>query len=534
MGHLSMKNFSKAPDLRSRPMKHRLATGLAAVLAAATTLAMPASAEEAVVTDRSISVGAFVDAGQVIKGRMGSMDGSNTKEVENLFLNRDGIALTYSGTVNNKLHMNIGVGGLFWKAVPEGADAGTKRINFGPGISEASGRYDFTDRAKLKFGFFGYKYNPDAVNLGEYLLRSEAYPTVIQTGSMGGWVWMNSNEYKSMGALFSWTSPSGMWRHDAMIFSEFNQAPIFDFSPSYVVTGKPLPILEVGAGISLHRWLPIEPSRTTPRGARNTYVEVDDFPAYGVLDANGDYQAITSSAGTLKEIQNRIDNFYWFNPADSTVTFAATRGTDSQGRTIYVRADTGAALDASDTLRIGKSERLTFQAVKVMGRASLDLGTLLAMPASSGPFKLFTEVAVLGVQNQPYYFEKRSERVPVMAGLSIPTFGVLDLLSFQVEYLKNSYPDNNSAQFNNIVPHAAFPGDSPADYAARKAAGQYEKDDLKWTAYLKKTVVPGLEAYLQVANDHFRVQDFNAQPSFMPLTQRPSDWYYMLRLQWNM
>jgi hypothetical protein len=121
-----------------------------------------------------------------------------------------------------------------------------------------------------------------------------------------------------------------------------------------------------------------------------------------------------------------------------------------------------------------------------------------------------------------------------MLGVNIPTFGVLDLLAFQVEYLKNSYPDNNNEQFSNVLPHAAFPANSPYDYAVRKASGQYVDDDLKWTAYLKKTIVPGLEAYLQVANDHFRVQDFNAQPSFMPLTQRPSDWYYMLRLQWNM
>jgi hypothetical protein len=506
-------------------MKRSLA--LTAVSFAAAVVSAPAETAEPRVTNRNISVGAFVDAGQVIRGTMTNEDGSSAEKVENLFLNRDGIALTYSGTVNDKLHMNIGVGGLFWKAVPETPDAGSRRLNFGPGISEASARYDFTDRSTIKFGFFGYKYNPDAVNLGEYLLRSEAYPTVIQTGSMGGWVWMNSNEYKSMGALYSWTSPSGTWRHDAMIFSEFNQAPIFDFSPSYVVTGKPLQVVEVGAGISFHRWLPIEPSRTTPRGPRNTYVEINDFPAYGVLDANGEYQEITAAPGTLEEIQNRVANFYWRNPADSTITPAVSAATDAQGRTIYIRSDNG------DTLRISQSERLTFQAIKVMGRASLDVGALLSLPASSGPFKLFGEVAVLGIQNQPYYYEKRSERVPVMLGLSVPTFGVLDLLSFQLEYLKNSYPDNNSQQFINIVPHAAFPGDSPAEYAARKSAGQYEDDDLKWTAYLKKTIVPGLEAYLQVANDHFRVQDFNAQPSFMPLTQKPSDWYYMLRLQWN-
>lgn len=503
-------------------MNRSLLASLALALAAPM-----AGAAEPQVTNRNISVSTFVDIGHVIRGSLVNDDGTNPEDVENLFLNRDGVALTYSGTVNDKLHMNIGVGGLFWKPVPEANDAATKRINFGPGISEASARYEFTDRAQIKFGFFGYKYNPDAVNLGEYLLRSEAYPTIIQTGSMGGWVWMNSNEYKSMGAQFSWTSPSGDWKHDVLLFSEFNQAPLFDISPSYVVTGKVAKAVEVGAGISFHRWIPIEPSRTTPRNSANTYVEIDGFPAYGVYGTGG--FTPVSAGGTFKEIEGRIPNF-----VDSTGTPVVNAAFDANGNRIYVRADTGASLGSEDTLRIRKSQRLTFQAIKLMGRAALDLGVLLDMPASNGPFRLFGEVAVLGIENQPLYYENISERIPVMVGLSVPTFGVLDVLTLQAEYLKNPYPDNNYQQFSNSVPQPTLPGDSPADYAARKAAGQYEDDDLKWSVHMKKTVVAGLEIYLQVANDHFRVQDVNAQPSFMPLTQKPSDWYYMLRFQWNL
>ncbi len=494
--------------------------------AAALAVAVSSHAEpaETRVTDRNISISAFVDVGQVMQGSLVTGDGK-TKEINKLFLNRDGIALTYSGTVNEKLHMNIGVGGLFWKPVPEAADAGTKRINFGPGISEASARYDFTDRMNIKFGFFGYKYNPDAVNLGEYLLRSEAYPTIIQTGSMGGWVWLNSNEYKSMGAQFNWTSPTGRWKHDLLIFSEFNQAPLFDFSPSYVVTGKVTSAFEVGAGVSFHRLLPIRTSVESPRSETNTYVEIGNFPKYGVYDYNtSTYTPLTNASGTLREMQNRVTTY-----TDSTGASIVAAGVDGQGRTVYIRNDNG------DTLRIGKSERLTFQAIKVMGRASLDLATLLDISeAVSGPFKIFGEVAVLGLENQPYFYENRSERIPVMLGVNIPTFGILDLLAFQVEYLKNPYPDNNYQQFSNNLPQPALPDDDAQVYEARRASGEYDEDDLKWSAYLKKTVVPGLEVYLQVANDHFRVQDVNAQPSYKPVTDQKSDWYYMIRFQWGL
>ena len=229
---------------------------------------------ESKVTDRKVSVVGFVDAGQVVKGSLVIDDGgSDPLKLSNAFLNRNGIALTYSGTLNENLHMNIGVGGLFWKPLPENTNVGSKRIQFGPGISEASAQYDFSSALSVKFGFFGYKYNPEAVNLGEYLLRSEAYPTIIHTGSTGGWVWMNSNEYKSMGAKLTWDMLGGALRHDVLLFSEFNEAPIFDFSPSYVATAKLGKAFEIGAGFSLHRWLPIKPSQTTPTSTYNTYVK---------------------------------------------------------------------------------------------------------------------------------------------------------------------------------------------------------------------------------------------------------------------
>lgn len=495
---------------------NRFAFAATALAAAVSSQAAPA---ESRITDRNISVSAFVDAGQVIHGSLVNDDGTNPTKVENLFLNRDGVALTYSGTMNEKLHVNIGVGGLFWKPVPEAQDAATKRINFGPGISEAAGRYDFNDRMNIKFGFFGYKYNPDASNLGEYLLRSEAYPTIIQTGSMGGWVWLNSNEYKSMGAQFSWTSPGGNWRHDLLLFSEFNQAPLFDFTPSYVLTGKIHRAVEVGAGISFHRWLPIQPSRENVDNPSNTYVEIDNFPRYKD-PATG---SLTSGTTTLKEMENHVGSL-----VDSLGNPVVSQSVDADGNTIFIR--TG----STDTLRIRKSQRLTFQAVKVMGRASVDLATLLDLPATAGSFKVFGEVALLGIGNQPYYYEKRSERMPVMLGVDLPTFGILDRLTFQVEYLKNPYADNNYQQFNNNIPTPTLAGDDVYDYARRRDDGQYEKDDIKWSAQLKKSVVPGLDIYLQVANDHFRVQDVTAQPSYIPLTQRPSDWYYMLRFQWSL
>jgi hypothetical protein len=57
---------------------------------------------------------------------------------------------------------------------------------------------------------------------------------------------------------------------------------------------------------------------------------------------------------------------------------------------------------------------------------------------------------------------------------------------------------------------------------------------VKWSVYLKRNLYAGLDLFVQAANDHFRVQDVNAGPSFTPVTHRKSDWYYLFQFQWAM
>jgi len=480
--------------------------------------------EGAVVTERKISVGAFIDAGQVVHGAYVNGDGSKPDEVRDVFMNRDGVGLTYSGTLNGNLHMNIGVGGLFWKPFLTTDALSTKKINFGPGISEASTQYDFNPRLTVKFGYFGYKYNPDAVNLGEYLLRSEAYPTIIQNGNSGGWVWLG-NENKSMGAKVTWDLLNGALRQDFLLFSEFSANPLFDFSPAYVATWKVGKGFEIGGGISLHRWLSIKPSATTPSQTANTVAEIPVAnPADAAQFANSKSTGSAFSGGKLTAPENLVSQFQ-----DSTGTSIASQATDPQGNLVYIVTSTG------DTLRPTKETKLTFKAIKVMGRASVNFSALFGMDEkSTGPFKLFGEIAVLGIENQPYYYENRAERIPIMVGAYIPTFGLLDLFSVQMEYLKSPWPDFNYDQYTYSTPVPSLPGGSPAEYAVKKQAGLYNRDDVKWSANLQKTIITGWQVHLQVANDHMRVQDEFAQPSFQPVTQSKSDWYYLLQFLWSM
>ncbi len=315
------------------------------------------------------------------------------------------------------------------------------------------------------------------------------------------------------------------FRQDFLMFSDFYSNPLYDVSPSYVATWKVNNVLELGGGISLHRWIPIKPSETTPTGSgrSNVYVEVPNFPA--VPQVTGSNPQLGSDSGaTMKTMENLITNL-----VDTNSYPIVSLETDAQGRTIFVVNSTG------DTLRPTVEKKLTFKAIELMGRASINLANAFGMEENStGPFKLFGEMAVLGVQNQPYYYTDITQRMPMMAGMDIPTFKLLDLLSVQVEYFKNDYPDNNFIEFQDGWPQPTLPGKNPALYAARELAGDYKQDDWKWSIMLQKTIITGWQAYLQIANDHLRLQNESAIPSFMPVTQGKSDWYYLVRFLWSM
>jgi len=78
-----------------------------------------------------------------------------------------------------------------------------------------------------------------------------------------------------------------------------------------------------------------------------------------------------------------------------------------------------------------------------MGRAALDLGFLLPEGSRSPEdLRLYAEASVLGWGNQIYFFEKRSQRMPIMFGVNVPTFRLLDVLSVQAEYYDAPFNDN--------------------------------------------------------------------------------------------
>jgi hypothetical protein len=473
-----------------------------------------------------LEVKGYLDGGQVVRGsREDTKDNAKKVGVENYFLSNIGISLISRTTVQENLHLNIGVGGLYWYSFSNlRTNPESRRIQFGPGVTEASFKYDFTDNLFLKFGFFTYKYNSDARNLGEYLLRSQAYPGLVKTG---GWSILNNAAYQSMGVQTRWTTFGGAWTHDFLLFSETEETPIFDMSPAYVSTLRIGNFLELGGGFSLHHWIPIKPSEEAPIEQKNTYVEISNMPVSLpeidslVSPVLRHRQHAVAAGTTLKGMEKIITKYR--DAAGNQITAAK----DATGESIY--------LLGADTLRASVRQPLTYQGIKLMGRASLDLKPLLGMEEILGPndFKVYVEAAVLGIENQPFFYEKMRQRIPAMVGVNIPAFKFLDILSMEFEYYPNPWPDNRKNAFENSWPIWYIPDSIyPADFEDA-AKANYSKDDWKWSILATRTLMRGLRLHVQAANDHLRLRDEFLQSSVLPLTNEKSHWYYLVRLEWG-
>lgn len=475
-----------------------------------------------------VSFGTSLDFGQVVKGRFYEQVGPDSVG-DGQVITRTGVYLSEGASYGN-LDLRITFGGLFWSVLPEMRDEFEKRlVYFGGGIGQAKATYAFggfeEPWGELSMGFFPIKYNPDAKNLGEYLYRSGTYPGVVYTG---GWSFINSAAYLAQGVRFHLPTFQGKVSHSFTLTMERDMEPTYDFSPGYTLTWKPAAFFELGGGVVWAHGLPIRPDTVlSPRVAANMY------------DSRTGKPLIYDSTVSLDDLKNQPH----YNSNDPGIVAATDPrlGTEIPGRPgeMYVTAEQNGV--PGEYL-----EYYTFKGFKTMARASLDLGNLFGMDESAGPgaFKLYGEWAWLGVENQPYYYDKPAERMPVMLGVNIPTFRLLDVLGLEVEYRKSRFPNTFRTGFVEQLPLPTDAGGSTkvsdydedlAGYAEREK--EYKKDDLKWSVYAKRTLRPGLSVHAQAASDHIRFVTTDGggkfRPTYASTTREAGHWYYVLRLEFG-
>lgn len=503
---------------------------------------------------------AYTDIGHLMAAESGD-------EYENYYLHRFGVLISAEKIIEERLRLRVGVGGLFWQTFPRDPRAfHTNFIRFGPGVNEASGQFAFNEDLDLKFGYFDYKYG-DSRNLGEYLLRSESYPIFLRTGD--NYTWVDSAFSRGLGTRLRWDLAGGKFRQELGIFMEYQTAPLFDITPTYIATLAPVSGLEIGGGVALRRilrsgvWNQSRDENGSSRDPFAQYVEINNFPevqhqakivfstAAGLDSATAVWRpgAAFDEASFLAARQGtgvvRRDVIQDGSPAGMRsgikgylLNLAHCDADGENCETYLSESDSLLAVDAAGQVSatpIGpaaysKTVGMTNQAINLMARASLDFNALLDLPENWGPFRLFGEVALLGVENQPVYYEDRMDRVPMLAGIHVPTFGLLDLLSVEVEYCRNPYVNGNA----NASKEYILAPDGLDQEARRFVKPSNEKDDVNWSVQATRGIVPGLLLRVQVANDHMRMLNWQGEyKSYDALLNQPEHWYYVAHLQWG-
>lgn len=459
------------------------------------------------VTVKPTSLGSVIDAGQVVHG---------SNDFDGMFVQRTSVWLSQEVSVGDRLDIRAGLGGIFWYKSPQeppgSGEAGRfKQLSkYGPGINRIDMEYRFGDAADpmftLQAGYFPYKYNPDARNLGEYLLRAGAYPGFLSTG---GWNLISGAGTMVQGLRLHVSLWDGRFTSDFLLPMEQDRTYVNgDLSPTYVANFKAARGVELGVGASCYHCISVKPSHTSPKLKPRI---------------NGDFQTSYGYGnGYIVENPN-------YDPNQPLASFAD-------------RYDAG-NVNANTKYLIDTTRFYSFQGVKLMARASFDPKAYLPLE-SLGPedLKIFGELALLGIENQPFYYEKRTERMPVMFGVNLPTraFGVklLDVLSFQMEYYNSPFP--NITRSSDKVSRLALPilagydasgilTDDPNLYNWDDR--RVTKDNWKWSVYASREVVAGMRLITQIANDHSRFPDEWARYSVSSATIVPQDWYYIVRLE---
>lgn len=196
------------------------------------------------------------------------------------------------------------------------------------------------------------------------------------------------------------------------------------------------------------------------------------------------------------------------------------------------------ATNAKQFYAMGMDSSLRLKATKLDSRFMVDVKPMIGNPKFFGPqdCKLYGEAALLGLTD-PKYFPSDSSfkptllhRLPILLGINVPGFKIMDLISFEVEWFDSPYPDDWWGFYDG--------GPSPVPSYVSDPVWQdiyKNKDNFKWTVYLKKSFSK-FDFIGIVANDHtiYNTFDAEAQSNTEQSLRKPNNWHWYIKLQYNL
>ncbi len=315
----------------------------------------------------------------------------------------------------------------------------------------------------LHLGKFQDVYNPDTKNLGLYLLHGYVYPNILVSG-FGN---LSQAPKSITGAKFG--QSFGNFKNDFLFFTETDYAPLYDFSVADIFSLNPFPGLEIGGGVNFSRVIQQTGSSCNPK-------------------------ELGQNARNLKNESCEI-----FVP-------------DSTGNIFKLDA----LGNPTDTIR--EKVVVPRSGIKLMGRLSLDPKAWFGVgPFGKKDFSIYSELALLGLQNFPVYYTDRSQRIPVMVGINLPTFGLFNL-SYEIEY----FASKNSS--------SSFGAESGATVPTLQPEINMQRNDWKYSVNASIVFANSIEFSAVAANDHMRLGGTHNVGNGVETFNTRSGWYWATKI----
>jgi hypothetical protein len=146
-----------------------------------------------------------------------------------------------------------------------------------------------------RFGYFPVKYNPEAMNLGEYLFRSNAYPALL----ISGFELADKVKLAGINTGYRNHSRAGTYRADLYVNIETESYPTHDISLSALAGfATPKSFFDMSLGISFYHLIPFEEDRITPAEKRTEDgSRIYNFTNTSFVDSSGDTTNYTFRGG---------------------------------------------------------------------------------------------------------------------------------------------------------------------------------------------------------------------------------------------
>lgn len=320
--------------------------------------------------------------GQIVRG-IGYRD--DEPQIEGIYTEEAYGGLSMEIDYKKHMTMHFGVDVKMYFSYPQEISAFVTKyaredVLLGPTYANFSFQKTRAGDFNLSVGYFDFKYNPDAKNLGELMFRSATYPAYIIT-------YMDYPMAKLLGTHFRNELFHKKLKQDLLFTTETNFYPTQDWSLSYLVSLN-LMGFEVGAGASLSHVLSVYNDKFDPGMGSLTDPKVAGENGNQYIDENGD---------TL---------YYTF------------RGNKVMGRLSF---DPKVFIPRADKL-FGESDLKFYAEAIVIGTTS------------------YPDTRLGG--SRQYSYSNWKEKMPVTFGFNLPAYKILDVFNMEFEWWDSKYINN--------------------------------------------------------------------------------------------